>query len=674
MNYPKTRKDGTVDEFFGTKVPDPYRWLENDNDPEVVAWTQAQQAITESVLDKYPNRKAILERMKELVNYPRQTAPIKFGNWYYYLKNDGLQEQWVTYRKKQDGPEELFLDPNTLSPDGTTTAHLAGVSRDDRYFTYMVSAAGADAGELWTIDSQTGEILPDKLKDMRHSGASWYKDGFYYSRYLPMQEGCQGDPGQAVWYHKLGTPQEEDRLVYEDLVNPRRFRACWVSDDDKILFLTESQASPGNRVLFRPADDPDASFKVLFEGFEHEYYVRDAFEEDCYYLFTNKDAPNRRLMKFHLDRPEEEHWQEIIPQRDYPLDTACPVGGKLVAIFTKDVRSRVELLDTEGKFLREIEMPYQGTADISFNKKEDEEAYFYFSSYVRPNEIYRLDTPTGSITHYHTDPVQADLSAIVSEQIFYPSKDGTLIPMTLIHRDDIPRDGKAPVLLYGYGGFDSALLPYFSTARLILLEKGFIYAVANLRGGGEYGKRWHDAGKLLNKQNVFDDFCAAAEYLVREGYTNPQRIAINGGSNGGLLVGACLLQRPELFRAAVPAMGVLDMLRFHKFTCGWNWMADYGNPDEEEHFRNLLSYSPLHNVKDGTRYPDTLILTADHDDRVVPGHSFKFAATMQEKAHPDTKALLYTQTSSAHGPSSLSKSLEYTADTFGFVCMCLGVE
>lgn len=674
MNYPKTRKGHTVDEFFGTKVPDPYRWLENDHDPEVVAWTQAQQVLTESLLAQYPHRKAILERMKELVNYPRQTAPIKFGDWYYYYKNDGLQNQWVTYRKKQDGQEEMFLDPNTLSPDGTTTAHMAGNSKDNRYFTYMVSASGSDAGELWTIDTQTGEILPDKLKDMRHSGASWYKDGFFYSRYLPRQEGCEGDPGQNIWYHKLGTPQEEDVLFYEDTVNPRRFRWCSLSDDEKYFFISESQDSPGNRILYRPADDPNAPFRVLFEGFEHQYYLRDAFEEDYFYLFTNKDAPNRRLVKFHISHPEDEHWQEIIPQRDYPLDTAFPASGRLIAIFTKDVCSRVELLDTEGKFLREIEMPYQGTADLSFNLKEDEEVYFYFSSYVRPNEIYSYHIPSDDLSHCHTDAVPADLSAIVSEQVFYPSKDGTLIPMTLIHRNDILRDGKTPVLLYGYGGFDSTQMPYFSATRLTLLEKGFIYAVANLRGGGEYGKRWHDAGKLLNKQNVFDDFIAAAEYLIREGYSNPERIAINGGSNGGLLVGACLVQRPDLFKAAVPAMGVLDMLRFHKFTCGWNWMADYGNPDEEEHFRNLLSYSPLHNVKDGVRYPDTVILTADHDDRVVPGHSFKFAATMQEKAHPDTLVLLYTQTSSAHGPSSLAKSLEYNADTFSFVCMCLGVQ
>ncbi len=411
----------------------------------------------------------------------------------------------------------------------------------------------------------------------------------------------------------------------------------------------------------------------MLEGFEHEYNLLESFEEDCYYLVTNKDAPNRRVLKIHLSHPEEKHWQEVLPERDYPLDSVYPVGGKLVAIYTRDVCSHVELLDNQGKYLRDIPMPYQGTAQLSFGKKEDTEAYFYFDSYVRPNEIYRFDIPADTVTHYHSDPVQADLSAIVSQQVFYPSKDGTLIPMTLIHRDDIPRDGKTPVLLYGYGGFDYALMPYFSTVLISLLEKGFIYVVANLRGGGEYGKRWHDAGKLLNKQNVFDDFIAAAEYLIREGYTNPQRIAINGGSNGGLLVGACLLQRPDLFKVAVPAMGVLDMLRFHKFTCGWNWISDYGNPDEEEHFRNLLSYSPLHNVKQGTRYPDTMVVTADHDDRVVPGHSFKFAATLQEKAHPDTMVLLYTQTSSAHGPSSLTKSLEDTADTFSFVCLGLGV-
>lgn len=674
MKYPLTRKDDTVDELFGKQIADPYRWLEDDHSAATLAWVKEQQALTEAVLNEFPHRKLFLARLRELQDYPKQSAPVKMGDWYYFSKNDGLQNQWVTWRRNQEGAEELFLDPNLLSEDGTTKASMVGRSKDNKYFTYRISKSGSDAGEFWTIDTQTKTFIADKLLNIRHSGASWYRDGFFYSRYDDEQDYQQQDKDQKIYYHKLGDSKENDKLIYADPEHPLRYLHPHVSDDQQTLFIYVSQGTSGNSILYRPIADEHAPFKCLFAGFDYSGWCQDAYEEGWVYLFTNKNAKNYRLMKVSLADPAEDKWLEIIPERDYLLESANLVGNKIIAIFTRDVQSHIEVLDTAGKFLYPIQMPYQGTASVNYAEKEDSEACFYFGSFVRPYESYHYDIINNRLSFYHCDPVKADYQSLVSEQIFYPSKDGTPISMTLVYRQGMLKNGQNPVHLYGYGGFNISLMPAFNENRIALLEKGFICVTVNLRGGGEYGENWHEQGMLLNKQNVFDDFISAAEYLIKEGYTCADKLAITGGSNGGLLVGACLTQRPDLFKVAVPSMGVLDMLRFHKFTCGWGWIADYGNPEEEQHFHNLLAYSPLHNVRQGIKYPATMICTADHDDRVIPGHSFKFAATLQEHAAQELPLLLYTQFQSSHGSSSLTKGLEMTADVYSFICKYLEVD
>ncbi|MDD3097360.1 MAG: prolyl oligopeptidase family serine peptidase [Candidatus Cloacimonetes bacterium] len=672
-NYPITPKEDVSEEHFGIRIEDPYRRLEDDSAEETVAWLKEQQVVTEGFLSRYPHRKAMLERLKELIDYPKQSVPYKMGDWYYYSRNDGLQNQWVLYRKASlDGVEEVFLDPNTLSEDGTTSASWCGYSKDYRYFSFRVSPSGADAGEIWTMDSRTKAFLPDKITNVRHSGAYWWKDGFFYSRYDNTQDYQSQDANMKIYYHTLGQDNAQDRLIYQDPDDPLRFHHIWVSDDEKTLFLYSTKGTRGSRILYRAAEG-DSPWQTLFEGFEFDAFVFDAYENGFVYMYTNKHAPNFRLLKVDLSRPQEENWQEIIPERDYLLVSAQLAGGKLLAIFTKDVSSQIEVFDTAGNYLYPIPMPYQGAAYLHVLKKEEDEAYFGFDSFIHPHEYYHYDIKDNKLTYFHCDPIKADVSKIVSEQVFYPSLDGTMIPLTIIYREGMVRNGLNPCLLYGYGGFSISLMPSFSDTRVALLEKGFIYAIANLRGGNEYGEAWHEAGMKLNKQNVFDDFIAAAEYLIRGGYTSSQKLAINGGSNGGLLVGACLTQRPDLYKVAVPQVGVLDMLRYHKFTCGWGWMAEYGNPEEEEHFKNLLAYSPLHNIKAKQKYPATMITTADHDDRVIPGHSFKFAATLQEKADPGNPVLLYTQFQSSHGTSSTTKSLELIADVYSFICMTMGV-
>lgn len=669
--YPHTLKTDQTEQLHGHSIADPYRWLEDDKSPETEAWLKEQHALTDSVLDHYPDRKAMFERLKELTDYPRQSVPIKIGDWYYVSKNQGLQNQWVTYRNKKDGAEELFFDPNKLSPDGTTRAHNCGISKDRRFFTYSVALSGADNSEYWVMDTDTKSFLPHKITNVRGFGTSWYKDGFFYSKNDAAQDYQAQDSNQKVYYHKLGEDESQDVLIYEDPENPLRYNTAMVSDDEKYLFLLSFQGTHGTRILFRRLDEPAMDWICLFEGFDFDASVFDAYQEDCFYLFTNKGAKNFRVLKVNLLQPAEGNWEEIIPERDYLLEKIYVVGEKLIAIYMKDVYSQIEVFDTGGNFLYPVQMPYLGSADLSYLEKEDSEAYFSFGSHAYPTESYHYDIAANKLSFHHRDPVKADFSKVIAKQVFYPSKDGTLIPMSLICQKDRKLDGNNPVFLYGYGGFNISLEPYFSSSYMALIEKGFIIAITNLRGGGEYGESWHEAGMLFNKQNAFDDFIAAAEYLIREGYTNQDKIAITGGSNGGLLVGACLTQRPDLFKVAVPSMGVLDMLRFHKFTLGWGWMAEYGNPEEKEHFENLLSYSPLHNVKSGVRYPATMICTADHDDRVVPAHSFKFAATMQEKASAEHPALLYVQFDSAHGPSSTTKSLELWADVFSFMCLYL---
>lgn len=672
IKYPQTRQEQIVDDFFGVKVADPYRWLEDDNSEETIQWVKEQQALTEKVLNEYPDRGRLLERLKELNDFPKQGPYMKRGDWYYFAKNDGLQNQWVIYRKPTlDGEEELFLDPNLLSEDGTTSVDRVGKSKDNRYFVYQISTAGSDAGEFWILDTNTKEWLDDKLFNMRHSGASWYKNGYFYSRYDSEENYQEQNKNQKVYYHKIGDKQEADTLVYEDPEHPLRYIGAWVSDDERYLFIQLSEGTSGESIIYKSLEDEKAEFKCLFEGFEFNCSAFDAFEPDMVYLHTNKGAKNYRLLKADLKSPDSHI--EIIPERDYLLESVSILGHKIITIYTKDVKSQIEVYDLEGKFLYCIDMPYQGTAYFLHAEKEDTEGFFYFSSYVRPPEQYHYDVDKNVLRFHYHDPIKAELQYLISEQLFFPSKDGSKIPMTIIYNKGMKKNGNNPVYLYAYGGFNVPLMPWFDVNNLLFLERGGISVVVNLRGGSEYGENWHEAGMLLNKQNVFDDFISSAEYLIREGYTNPEKIAIIGASNGGLLVGACMLQRPDLFKVAIPRVGVLDMLRYHKFTAGWGWMVEYGNPDEEEHFHNLYKYSPLHNVQKDVQYPATMIVTADHDDRVIPGHSFKFAAALQEKAKQELPLILYTQIQSSHGGSSMTKGLELNADVFCFICKYLGM-
>ena len=673
MQYPITRKEEIRETIFGREVEDPYRWLEDDHADETQAWVRTQQEVTERILNEYPDRNKVFDEIIDLINYPKQTFPIKRGKWYYYSKNSGTQNQWVIYRKGElDGEEELFFDPNTLSEDGTTKAFRLGESTDRRYFFYNISKAGADDSEIWIYDIETKAFLEEKLLNARHTDIAWYKDGYIYSQYDDEADNLKANKNQRVFYHKIGDSFDNDILLYEDPEHPFRYNSGWVSDDEKYMFIYISEGTSKNKILYKDLTIKDSNFKAIFDTFDYNYHIMDSFKEDEFYVRTNMNAKNYQLLRVNL-KHEEIIPEVIIPERDYLLESVLPVDNKLIVSFIKDVSSKLEVMDTEGKYLYDIEMPYQGTADFHNDKKEDIEIWFSFSSYTRPDEYYHYDVENHRLTFYHRDQIKADVEKYQSEQIFYPSKDGTQVPMTLIYKKGMQKNGHNPVYLYAYGGFNHALMPYFNEAKIPFLERGGIFVIANIRGGNEYGEDWHSQGCLLNKQNVFDDFIGAGEYLIEQGYTCSEKLAIAGGSNGGLLIGAVMTQRPELFKVALPMMGVLDMIRYHKFTCGWGWMVEYGNPDEEIHFNNLIAYSPLHHIKEGVCYPATMVVTADHDDRVIPGHSFKFAATLQEKGSNETPLLLYTQIQSGHGASNLRKYYELNADCWTFVFKYLGM-
>lgn len=674
MKYPNTKKENIQNVLFGKTIADPYRWLEDDYSEETQSWLKDQNNLTDTFLSQSPDRQKIYNRLQELNNYQKKSLPVKRGNWYYYYLNTGLQNQYVLYRQKSpDSEPELFFDPNTLSEDGTTTASSAGRSKDNRYFAYKISKAGADASEIRIMDTETGTFHQDILKNVTHTGTSWYKDGFYYSKYDSEDLHLKQYRNQKIFYHKLGDDFSNDQLIYEDPEHPLRYNHAFVSDDEKYLFISISEGTSGNEFKYKSLQDKNSDFKILVKGFENNYDFLFDYEEDFIILKSNKNAPNRCLYKVDLRKPDENNWQLIVPERDYLLDTFENAAGKMILIYTKDCFSKIEICSMDGQIEKEINMPYLGCASFFRAEKEDTEGYFFFDSFTVNTQIYKYDFITNELAFFYSDPVLLDFSQYVSEQVFFASKDGTRVPMTLNYKKGLIKDGQRPVHLYGYGGFNAGMYPSFNPDRSLLMDKGGIFIVVNLRGGSEYGEEWHKAGMLLNKQNVFDDFISAAEYMIRENYTNPEKIAITGGSNGGLLVGACLTQRPDLFKVAVPSMGVLDMLRYHKFTCGWGWVVEYGNPDEELHFHNLLQYSPLHNVQQGEKYPATLIVTADHDDRVIPGHSFKFAAELQEKAATEQPVLLYVQSNSSHGFSSMDNYLKMQSDIKTFMFMMLGI-
>lgn len=678
VEYPGTATVDVVDNYFGVEVADPFRWLEDDNSPETRAWVEAQNAVTFGYLEQIPFRQQINDRLTGIWNYERYGTPFWEGNYYFFYKNDGMQNQSVLYvRDGIDGEPRVLLDPNTMSEDGTIALSNLSISSDARYLAYGISRGGSDWNEIFVKEIASGEDLTDHIRWVKFSGISWQGDGFYYSRYdapKPGDELKAANEYQKVFFHKLGTPQEEDQLVYHNPDNPKRNYGAGTTDDERFVILSESESTSGNALYVKDNNDPKGDFTRIIEGFDYENGVIDNIG-DKLLVVTNHEAPMYRLVLIDPKAPEASNWQVIIPESEHLLQRVALVDGKIFAVYLEDVKSKVYIHDMEGQRIGELELPTVGSFGGFSGKKDESTAFFSFSSYTFPSTIYKYDAAANTYEVYFQPDIDFDPEAYETRQVFYPSKDGTMIPMFITHKKGLKLNGKNPTLLYGYGGFNASMTPGFSVARLVLLENGGVYAVANLRGGGEYGEAWHEAGTKLKKQNVFDDFIAAAEYLIAEKYTSPKRLAIQGGSNGGLLVGAVANQRPDLFQVAFPAVGVMDMLRYHKFTIGWAWASDYGTSEEEEHFHNLYKYSPLHSIPEGVHYPATLVTTADHDDRVVPAHSFKYIAELQRKQAGDNPVLIRIETQAGHGAGKpVSKTIEELTDIYAFMFYNMGLK
>ena len=680
LTYPRTTRVDHADDYFGTRVADPYRWLEDDTAAAVRRWVESQNEVTFAYLAKIPFRGELRRRLEQLYNYERYSAPSRTGPYYVFSKNDGLQNQSVLYiQRGLEGTPEVLIDPNALSSDGTVRLGASALSKDGRYFGYGLSSGGSDWQEYRVMETATRKPLPERLRWIKVSGLSWYRDGFFYSRYpAPADTGkalSGSNEHHRVYYHRLGTAQERDELVFEDAAHPKRFHTVRVTDDERYLVLSVSDRSAagndGNAIWVRDLAAGERGFRPVITTFKDSYSVLDNVG-DRLLVMTNRGAPNWRVVEIDPARPEEASWRTILPERAEPLVSASSAGGKLFAVHSRDVIHRAAVYDLDGKLEREIALPTLGRVSGFGGRKDDREVFYTFVSFTYPPTIFRYDIATGTSTVFRRTEVPFDPDQFETRQVFYPSKDGTRIPMFLVHKKGLELDGRRPTLLYAYGGFNITQGPGFNPLQVALLEQGGVYALANLRGGGEYGEAWHRAGMLLEKQNVFDDFIAAAEWLQANRYTSREHCALQGGSNGGLLVGAVMTQRPELCRVALPAVGVMDMLRYHKFTIGWNWAAEYGSSDDSTHFRNLLSYSPLHNLKAGVSYPATLVTTADHDDRVVPAHSFKFAATLQEKHRGANPVLIRIETRSGHGAVSTAKRLDETADLYAFFWQNVG--
>lgn len=690
FDYPETRKEAVSDTLHGVVVEDPYRWLEDDHDPEVLEWVDAQNEVTFDHLRSLPEREALRDRLTELWDYARQTAPFRFGEHWFVRANDGLQDQDVLYRLDDpDAPRsdwEVLLDPNALSEDGTVNLGATAFTEDGRLMAYALGESGSDWREFRVLEVETGERLDDHLRWIKFSGASWTHDnaGFFYSRYPePDPDAAQGglNRRQTVWYHTLGTGQDSDRLVFSRPDQPDWGVGAQVSDDGRYVVFTVGEGTDERKRIqvldLRDGANPDFSGEVvpLLDDFEAswEFLGNDGRR---FYFLTDRDAPRYRVVALNLTRPAPENWLEVIPEGESTLERARIVGDRLALAYLDDARSRVFLHTLDGEREREVALPGIGSVSQLTGGRKDDALHFVFSSFLSPPTVYRYDLASGDLAIHYAPDFPFEFDEYETNQIFYSSDDGTEVPLFLTHRKDFSRDGENPTLLYGYGGFNISLRPGFNPSTLVFLERGGVYAQANLRGGGEYGEPWHRAGMLENKQNVFDDFIAAAEFLIHDSVTQPDRLAIAGGSNGGLLVGAVLNQRPGLFGAALPAVGVMDMLRFHRFTIGWAWTSDYGSPEDPEMFPVLHAYSPYHNLAPGDAFPPTLVTTADHDDRVAPGHSFKYAARLQE-VHGDgpNPVMLRVQKSAGHGGGMpVSMRVELEADRWAFVLHHLGVE
>ncbi len=666
--YPETRKTDHIDEYHGTKVADPYRWLEDDNSEETKEWVRGQNKVTFGYLEQIPFRKKLEERLTELWDYPKMGNPTKISGIYFYSYNSGLQNQSVIYMMKGlEEKSEIFLDPNLFSEDGTISLAAFSVSKDAKYAGYGISMAGSDWREFFIRDIESGEDLKDHLKWIKFSGMSWYRDGFFYSRYPEPEEGDRltgTNRDQKVYYHKVGTPQTKDQLIYEDPDFPLRGFNVNVTDDEQYAIITSTESTSGNAIGFKKMGDN--SFKWLVNRHDKDYYAV-GNKDNILYVRTNQDAPRYKLVAINLDNPAPENWSDLIPESEQVLQSCSYIGGRLIASYLKDAYDIVKVFDSEGTFLHDIEFPGIGSVD-GFNGDVDDEITFYtFNSFNYPPVIYKYNIAGNTSDVFYESEIDFDGRQYETKQVFFESKDGTRVPMFIVHKKGLKLNGKNPTLLYGYGGFNITYKPSFSSSRIAWLEQGSVYALANIRGGGEYGEEWHLAGTVLNKQNVFDDFIAAAEYLINEKYSSPEKLGIIGGSNGGLLVGAVFNQRPELFAAAIPAVGVMDMLRFHKFTIGRYWTADYGSSDNPEQFEYLYGYSPLHNISEEKEYPAVMVTTADHDDRVVPAHSFKYIATLQEKYKGNNPVIIRIETDAGHGSGKpTTKQIEEITDQYAF--------
>ena len=679
--YPETRKDTTVvDDYFGTKVADPYRWLENDTSAETSAWVKAQTEVTQDYLSHIPFRSALKDRLTEIVNYERYSTPSKKHGRYIYSKNDGLQNQSVIYMQETlDGEPTVLLDPNALSDDGTVSLGGISFSNDGKYMAYTIQRSGSDWVEIYVKDMATLELLPDHIEWAKFTGANWYKDGFFYAAYDRPTEGKEFsnvNENHKIYYHKLGTPQEQDELFYSNPVQPRYFHQVDLTEDEHYMFLFESGQGAGSTLWIRDMQDPKGKFVQIADDMDYQYMPIDVID-DVLYVFTNYNAPKGRICRVSAKAPQMENWVDVIPEGDNVIAGINLAAGKMIVTYDKDAANHAYVYTMDGEQLHEIALPTYGSVGFS-SKYEEPEVFYAFTSFTFPTTIYTYNIEDNTSTVFRAPAIDFKSEDYETEQVFVTSKDGTQVPMFLTYKKGLQKDGKNPTLLYGYGGFNVTLNPGFSTSRLPFIENGGIYAQMNLRGGNEYGEEWHIAGTKLQKQNVFDDCIACAEYLINNNYTSADYLALNGGSNGGLLVGAVVNQRPDLFKVAVPQVGVMDMLRYHLFTIGWNWASDYGtSEDDEAMFKALYAYSPLHTIQSGenVHYPAIMVTTADHDDRVVPAHSFKYAAALQAAQTGPEPKIIRIDTKAGHGGGKpISKVLEEQADIYSFILYNMGLS
>ncbi|MBS9827831.1 prolyl oligopeptidase family serine peptidase [Vibrio alginolyticus] len=675
MHYPKTRKDSVVDTYFGHDIADPYRWLEDDRSEETAQWVSGQNSVTFDFLGQIPYRQQIRDLVANSQNYEKYSQPFVRGDYTYFYKNDGLQNQSVLYRRKGEGEAEVFLDPNTFSEEGTTSLGEVSFSKDYRLVAYSISEGGSDWRKIFVIDTETKEQLEPEIVDAKFTSISWLgSKGFYYSSYDKPQgsELSARTEHHKLYYHELGTPQSEDKVIFGELdTQVHRYVSGTTTTDDRFLIISGAESTSGNRLFYIDLQSELQAIVTLRETTQGDTYLIDS-QDATLLLYTNLDAPNGKVVSYNT---QTEQWADVIAEQEQPLEISKG-GGYLFATYMVDVLSKVQQFNYQGEWIRDVQLPGEGTAYGLAGKKEETTLYYTFTNYVTPPMIFSFDVESGESTLFQESKAPFDRNEYESKQVFYTSKDGTQVPMIISYKKGIALDSRAPTILYGYGGFNISLTPMFSGNVANWLELGGIYAVANMRGGGEYGKAWHNAGTQQQKQNVFDDFIAAAEYLIENDYTNSDRLAIRGGSNGGLLVGACMTQRPELFKVALPAVGVLDMLRYHTFTSGEGWKYDYGTSEQSEAmFQYLLGYSPVHNVKEGVQYPATLVTTADHDDRVVPAHSYKFIAELQDKQQGANPVLIRIDVNAGHGAGMpLSKQIDLTTDVYAFTLHNMGIE